>query len=538
MNQITLLLLTFGLTKALYCQTIPQQLDSLMTAYCKVNQFNGSVLVSQKGRILLAKGYGIKNDSAHTLNDANSIYQLYSVTKVFTATVILKLAELKKLSVLDKLSRYYPAIPWADSVSIEQLLTHTAGVYEYTRGNTMKDQSEQSFLQFISTRPLEFIPGTNWQYSNSGYWLLGFIIKKVTGISYEAAVQQYIFDPLHMQQSGFHYKLLSHKNKTTGYAVFTNRKKQPAVVYDPPGPFAAGAIYATAGDLFKFHKGLQTHRLISQASLEQAYTPRRNHYGYGWEIDSVNGQRIVSHSGGAAGFRSNFARVPAQDICIVLLNNHESAPMTVITQSLLNVLWQQPYTIPVNKQVPIATLDSLTGAYFFKNLFTLYVTAEDGQLTAQASRQSKIALLAEKPNYFFAPEARMHVAFVKDTTGAYNELVLQADDQRTFKGPRIPATWGLTGTATAKGWNDSIPDILLQPDPLHKGIWSVKNITLTTGVFLFRLNNDWGYHYGDNGQDLLLDMFGEDIKTTAGTYDIILDLTDPVEPTCKLIRRS
>src|SRR5688572_2392582 len=246
MKKTVLVLLTFGLAQALYCQkTISQKLDELMDAYCKVNKFNGSVLVSRKGTILLEKGYGVKNARTNAPNDPHSIFQIYSITKPFTSTVILQLVELKKLSLSDKLNKFYPGFPKGDSITIEHLLTHTSGIYDYTRGNNMPDQTEQSFIQFIETKPLDFSPGNGWSYSNSGYWLLGFIIKKITGITYEEAVRKYIFKPLDMNRSGFNFKTLSDKNKTTGYAIFSENKKKEAVVYEPPGPFAAGAIYST-----------------------------------------------------------------------------------------------------------------------------------------------------------------------------------------------------------------------------------------------------------------------------------------------------
>src|SRR5262245_55108644 len=139
MKKIALVLLTFGLTQAAFCQqTTTEKLDKLMTAYCSINKFNGSVLVAQKSKILLEKGYGIKNAKDNSFNDANSIFRIYSITKTFTSTVILKLVEEGKLSLSDKLSRFYPQFPKGDSITIEHLLTHTSGLYDYTRGNDMK----------------------------------------------------------------------------------------------------------------------------------------------------------------------------------------------------------------------------------------------------------------------------------------------------------------------------------------------------------------------------------------------------------------
>jgi CubicO group peptidase (beta-lactamase class C family) len=537
MKTTVVLLLTLGLTQAIYCQqTTGQKLNELMNAYCQVNKFNGTVLVARKGKILLQKGYGVKNALANTQNDVNSIFRIYSVTKTFTSTVILRLAEEGKLSLSDRLSKFYPGFPKGDSITIEHLLTHTAGIYDYTRGNTMPDQTEQSFIQFIQTKPLDFSPGTSWSYSNSGYWLLGFIIGKVTGIPYEAAVTKYIFKPLHMNNSGFDFKHLVDKNKTTGYAIFAESRKKEAVVYDPPGPFAAGAIYSTVGDLYKFHQGLQRGTIVKAATLKKAYTPFKNNYGYGWIIGAFEGKQVVSHSGGAAGYRSNFVRVPEEDICIILLNNHENAFVDMITKNLLNILFDKPYTVPAEIKVPQPVLTQFTGAFSVKPSLTIYTSIEDNRLVAQASKQHKTVLLAQKENYFFAEEANGFLEFVKDNKGKYNELILH-QGQQSIKAPRIYPAWGLTGTATAKGWNDSLPDIQLVEDTVKKGVWTIKNITLKTGLLLFRLNNDWGYHYGDNGNDTILDMYGDDIKIAAGTYDITLDVTDGTEPRYTIVKK-
>jgi CubicO group peptidase (beta-lactamase class C family) len=537
MKKTILVLLTFGLAQAAFCQkTIVQKLDELMEAYCKVNKFNGSVLVSRKGKILLEKGYGIKNVRTNMPNDAHSIFQIYSITKSFTSTVILKLVELKKLSLSDKLSKFYPEFPKGDSITIEHLLTHTSGIYDYTRGNNMPDLTERSFIQFIETKPFDFSPSAGWNYSNSGYWLLGFIIKKVTGMDYEEAVRKYIFKPLHMSRSGFDFKQLSGKNKTTGYAIFSEHKKKEAVVYDPPGPFAAGAIYSTVGDIYKFHKGLQTFSIIKETSLKKAYTPFRNNYGYGWIIGFFEGKQVVSHSGGAAGYRSNFLRIPEDDICIILLNNHENAIVELITKNLVNILFDKPYKIPAEIKLDTSVLEQFTGAFSVKPSFTMYITIEDSRLAAQASKQHKTVLLAEKENYFCVEEANGFLEFIKDEKGKYNELVIHQGGQ-SIKAKRIYPTWGLAGTATAKGWEESIPDIQLTEDTLKKGLWVIKNIPLKKGLMVFRLNNDWGYHYGDNGNDKILDMYGKDIEVEAGMHDIILDLSDEREATYTISKK-
>ncbi len=536
MKKTVLLLLTFGLTQALFCQkTTQQKLDELMNAYSKINKFNGSVLVSQKGKILLEKGYGVKNFKAKTMNDMNSIFQIYSVTKTFTSTVILKLVEQDKLSLSDKLSKFYPGFPKGDSITIENLLTHTSGIYDYSRGNNMPDETESSFIKFLETKSLDFSPGTSWSYSNSGYWLLGFIIKKVTSMAYEEAVGKYIFKPLQMTHSGFAFKIFSSKYKTTGYEIFSDEIKKEAIVYDPPGPFAAGAIYSTVGDLYKYHIGLEQYKLLKKETLNKAYIPYKNNYGYGWMINAYDGKTIVSHSGGAAGYRSNFIRIPEDNVCIVLLDNTENANVEIITKKIVDILYGKPYKIPFEIKVDRQVLEKFAGSYSVSPAFTMYITIDNGKLAAQASGQQKTILLAEKENYFFAEEANGFVEFSKDDTGAYNELIIHQAGQNV-KAKRFHPVWGLLGSATPGGW-DGADDIKFTEDTTKRGLWVLNNIKLNAGEIKFRFNNDWNINYGDNNSDNLLDMYGDNIKVQTGTYDIILDFTDEVKPKYIIIKK-
>jgi CubicO group peptidase (beta-lactamase class C family) len=262
MNKIILLIAMLTLANSAYCQdNSAKKLDELFTFYQKQNLFNGSVLIAQKGQILLNNGFGLQNAALNKKNDSKGIFQIYSITKTFTASVILKLVEDGKLSLSDKLSKFYPNYPSGDSISIEHLLTHTSGIYDYTRGNNMPDQTEQSFVAFQKTKPLDFPAGSDWNYTNSGYYFLGYIIQKITGLTYEKAVAKYIFKPLKMTQSGFAFKYLVDKNKAIGYEVFSENAKKEAVIYDPPGSFAAGGIYSTVEDLYKYYNGLKGYKI-------------------------------------------------------------------------------------------------------------------------------------------------------------------------------------------------------------------------------------------------------------------------------------
>ncbi|HWB28159.1 MAG TPA: serine hydrolase [Chitinophagaceae bacterium] len=371
-----------------------RKLDEMVTAYTKLGRFNGSVLVARKGVILLQKGYGVRNDSTHTNNDENTQYQIASVTKQFTATVVLKLVEQKKMHLDDKLSKYYPGFPYGDSITIWNLLTHTSGMRNFTEEDTgIQKTDEEHMVPYLKTLKPDFAPGKDWHYSNSGYVMLAYIIQKVSGISYFQAVRKYIFNPLHMSSSGFDFTHLTGAEKAVGYDVLNDSVHERAHIADSSVTLGAGSIYSTVEDMYKWHRGLQKYKIVNKSLMEEAYIPCPQHnYGFGWQIDSVFGRKMVSHSGAISGFGSNFARIPADDVCIVVLSNKGGSTFDAmhITDKLLAVLYNQPYTIPVKRtpvQVSEAVLKRYTGTYEVSEMhLVIDVSINDGRLIAQPAR--------------------------------------------------------------------------------------------------------------------------------------------------------
>ena len=268
-----------------FSQSVSQKMDELLTAYSNQYQFNGSVLVAQKGRVVLQKGYGWKNVQDKQKNDDQTIFQVGSVTKQFTAAIILQLQQQGKLSVHDKLSKYYPDFPNSGMITLEHLLTHTSGIYNYTndlafmKTEAVKPATQTAMLALFRSKPLDFTPGTKFSYSNSGYLLLGYIIEKVTGKSYYQAVRERILQPLHMDHSGFNFTGLTGSNKASGYFILTSTKVEPATIVDSSVAYAAGALYTSVGDLYKWDRALYTAGLLNAASLAQAFTPHKDGTG-------------------------------------------------------------------------------------------------------------------------------------------------------------------------------------------------------------------------------------------------------------------
>ncbi|MDO3643974.1 serine hydrolase [Mucilaginibacter sp. L3T2-6] len=414
MKKLIIILLLTGL-KGFAQDSTSVKINQLILAYQQLNKFTGTALVASQGKVIFEKGYGYRNEQAKTPNDAATIFQIASVTKTFTSATVLKLIEMHRLSLSDKLSKWYPAFPNAGKITIENLLSHTSGIFDYTHEDTVTHlNNEAKMMTFLAKKPLDFEPGTDWSYSNSGYSILGFIIGKVSGMTYEQAVRHYIFMPLHMNHSGFDFERLKDPEKATGYGV-GDHGKVAASYSDSSVVFAAGAIYSTATDIYKWHQGLQAYRIVGKALMDKAYTRFKKSYGYGWIIDSVGNQKMVYHSGNIAGFSSVLVRIPAADICIILLNNQEGTELETIARKILDILYGRPYSLPGKKiaiSLPDSVLSRYTGTYDLTDMHMVAnVSLENHQLVIHVQGGPTFPLTAEKNNLFYINEGQAEVEF-------------------------------------------------------------------------------------------------------------------------------
>ena len=371
--------------------------------------------------------------------------------------------------------------------------------------------------------------------------MLGYIIAKVTGMSYEEAVRKHIFNPLQMSSSGFDFKNLQNPDKVSAYHIFTNATKQKASLYDSTGPYAAGSIYSTVGDLYKYYRGISSSKLISKTSQNIAFSPSKTNkgYGYGWQLkQDFLKSKVISHSGGAAGFRSNFAMVPDDDICVIILNNHENVNTDFLTGRIIDILDGKDFQPIREVKLKDSDLKKFVGAFSVQEpQMMIYTSIVDGRLAVEVSGQGKQTVVATGKTVFFHEEADAILEFASDQNGIFTEFTI-TQGSRKMVGKRIESYWGLLGSATSKGWDETLPDLKFSEDSIKKGLWVLKNITLQKGEIKFRLNNDWNINYGDTKGDSLLDMHGENIKIESGVYDLILDLTDESIPRYSLQKTS
>jgi CubicO group peptidase (beta-lactamase class C family) len=435
-------LLQFGASKAQQktdTSGLSKKIDEYINSAFKLGKFNGTVLVAKKGEIILQKGYGWKNFSAHTLNDSNTISQIGSLTKPFTAMVILKLQEEGKLSVNDKLSKYFPEQKDADKITIQNMLDHTSGINDYMDIIGPEDSAifshpvkRQWILDVFEKKPLAFKPGSKFEYCNSGYFLLGMIIEKLTGKSYEQVVRQLIFEPLKMNHSGFDFINLKDTSKAAFYVTIDSDKYIQAPKIDSTMTYAVGAIYSTTGDLYKWAKAIAKGKILNEDSWKQAFTPHLQHYGDGWWIDTLFGNKYIMHSGGFPGFMSNFVYYPDKDITIILLNNfgNYGGSLWDINTGISAILLGKPYSL-YEKHAEIKAdkvlLKQYAGTYRFNAEHQLIISFKDDRLFVEASNPNdklpQVELHALSENKFYMNEAQLQFEFIKDASGSVSKII-------------------------------------------------------------------------------------------------------------------
>lgn len=444
MNRLIVLFLLL-VSCSITAQDVPAKLDSLMQAYQSVKHFNGTVLVAQKGKILLHKAYGWQDMAARKPATPNTQYQIGSVTKQFTTAIILKLQEQGKLSVTDKVSKYFPSFPRGGDITLEQLMRHTSGIYNYTKDGIFmqtgiaKSYSQEEMIARFANKPLDFEPGTKWSYSNSGYMLLGYIAAKASGKSYEQLAREIIFRPLNMRHTGFDFTNLKNNDKAIGYFAWNDSASLKAPIVDSTVSYAAGAIYSTTGDLYKWAVAVGAGKMLKASSWAAAFTPGLGNYGYGWSRDSIQGYPSMQHGGGIHGFNSNLAIIPDAGVTIILLSNINNDLLGGITNSLAAAALGKPYELPVTpKQTTISAEELLAynGEYQLAPTFSIKVWDTDGKLMAQATGQGAFELFAEKKDHFFLKVVDARMEFLRSATGEVESLILHQSG-RSMPGKKV-----------------------------------------------------------------------------------------------------
>ena len=423
------------------------KVDEYMQGQVKTNGFTGSILLAREGKPLVSKGYGYANAEWQIPNSPQTKFRVGSITKQFTSMTVMQLREQGKVKLEDSVCVYLSPCPdtW-QPVTIHHLLTHTSGIPTYTglaewRKVNMVPKTVDEMIGFFRDLPLQWTPGEKYAYNNSGYFLLGAVIEKITGKKYEQVLQEQIFTPLGMTDSGYDWSATIIPRRASGYSGRGPAVKNTAAL-DMQQPYSAGSLYSTTEDLLKWDQALYTERLLPAAAKATMWTPFKENYAYGWSIAPASavtfGHRRIAHSGGINGFSAMIIRLPDVNVTSIVLANNDSVNAGAVARDLLAIFYGQPYTVPVPRTVATvdpAVYDKYVGKYEISPTFIMTVTREGNSLVTQATGQNKLEVFPESETTFFPKVIDALLTFEKDSSGKVVALVLRQGgrDQRGKK---------------------------------------------------------------------------------------------------------
>ena len=423
------------------------RMDEVVQGYVRDKTFMGAVLVARGGDIILSKGYGSANLEWNIPNTPATKFRLGSITKQFTAASILLLGERGKLTLDDPIKKYMPDAPAAwDKITIFNLLTHTSGIPNFTNLPEYKSLqlSEAPVAKSIATvrdKPLDFPPGEKMSYSNSGYLVLGYVIERVSGTTYEQFVTDNIFTPLGMKDSGYDSNSAIIPRRAAGYAPSATGPVNAGFIHMSI-PHAAGALYSTTEDLLRWEQGLFGGKLISAASLAKMTTPFKDDYAFGLNVLTASNRKVIQHGGGIEGFNTFLAYYPDSKVTVAVLGNQNGQAPGQIAAKLGELA--HGGTVQTNAErkaiaLPVPTLSKYVGTYELGPGVNMMIRLVGDHLTTQLTGQQQFPIFAESETKFFLKVVDAQLEFFKDASGAVTHAVMYQNG-RERKVPRTSAT--------------------------------------------------------------------------------------------------
>ncbi len=407
---------------------LTHKLDNYINAHAANNRFNGNLLIIKSDTVVYFKSFGMANRAFGVKNNDSTKFLIGSITKPFTAYGILLLEQQNKLSLDDKLALFFPDFPKASKVSIKQLLMHTAGVTDYHAVSTWKEDGKgnvtpQSTLNSIAENPFIFEPGQRFSYSNTGYILLGLIIEKLSGQSFEEFIQNEILVPLELHNTGVITNDKIVRNLAMGYTT-NPRVVQKAEYINYNQPYASGNMYSTPKDLWKFAKAVMNNAMLPAHKTKEIVSSSQQ-YGYGWGIRNYDRVMAYGHHGGMNGFVGSMTYIPSQACFICFLTNDDNTPKYTLSDDLISIVEGKEVSPPVKtKLIDLTTQmqEAATGKYLVKPGDTLNIFNENNQLYLQETGQPRHELFPiENDTYEFAL-LEFKVKFSKPTNGQSDTL--------------------------------------------------------------------------------------------------------------------
>jgi CubicO group peptidase (beta-lactamase class C family) len=403
-------------------------LDEFMTEKFPAKEPGAVALVIREGNVLLRKGYGLASINPQVPLTPESIFKIGSVTKQFTSTAILKLAQENKLNLKDDLTKYFPGLT-DRKITIENLLHHTSGIKSYTSlPQLMTPEKKKAgitpdeLLGILKNEKPDFEPGEKYLYNNSGYYLLGLIIEKVSGLKYEEYLAKNFFKPLGMKHTFMNDSNLP-KQVAIGFRTSGPDAFEPDHYVHPSIPFSAGALYSTVDDLWKWNQAVFSYKLVKKEWMEKAWIPltlnngKQENYGYAWQLGRLDNKKVIGHGGAIDGYICFELYEPESKIYVSILTN----VMKVNPEDYAYDLAEMVKGVSVSKPARIALdenkLQEYTGVYAIDDTNERIITMRDKKLYSMRTGSSRFEIIPYAEDAFYFDGTLTRVKFLRDQTG-------------------------------------------------------------------------------------------------------------------------
>ncbi len=419
----------------------PKQLtaeyDKMLSDQFKAGETGCAALVAMNGQVIYRKAFGMADLELNVPMQPEMVFRIGSITKQFTAIAILQLMEQGKLSLQDEITRFIPDYPMqGHSITVEHLLTHTSGIKSYTNVPEFQkfirtDMKSEEVIDLIKSKPMEFAPGTKWNYNNSGYFLLGYIIEKVSGKTYQEYLQENFFSPLGMTSSCYGNDTEIIKWRASGYQP----GKEGAVNSDFMSmllPYAAGSIMSTVDDLYKWNRAVHSYKLVKKETLDMAHTAyklkdgKSTGYGYGWSLSELQGNPTIEHGGGINGYLTSSVYLPDEDVFVALFSNSNGKAPEFSSLKMAALAIGKPLKT-TEMQLNEAALKEYQGIYVSEENKEAKIVMEEGKLAAARSGGSRRTMIPVEKDMFLIENSFTSLKFSRDPAG---KIIMATFDDR------------------------------------------------------------------------------------------------------------
>jgi len=478
--------------------------DKILSDQFKADGPGCAALVMEKGKVVYRKGFGKADLELNVPLRPDMIFRIGSITKQFTAVAILQLEEQGKLSLQDEITKFIPDYPTHGyKITVEQLLTHTSGVKDYTRMKEWtgemqrKDMTPKEIVDFFKDQPMDFEPGTKFQYDNSGYILLGYIIEKASGEPYSQYLKKHIFKPLGLKHTSYDNTADLVINRVKGYS------KADSGYFNSPylsmtQPYAAGSLLSTVDDLYTWTKGVRSGRILKPETFAQAEASyvlkdgSATGYGYGLVPGEIFGSKVIWHNGGINGFLSIGIYLPLEDVFVAVFSNCDAISPDNAAFKIAAIASGK---MPGFKEITLdtVTLKKYTGVYENGQNEQRVITFNDKQLYSQRTGGQQFKLSAYAPNRFSFNDGMAYYEFIMNKEGNVTAVNFQNLGQAS-------STWARTDKPIPAHAEISLPAEQMQK--------FVGEYELAPG-FTIKVTFDDGHLMGQATGQSIFEMFAE-----------------------------